>query len=367
MTVTTDTTTATPRQDRLPRPDGVAIAAVADEGTKAAWQRYLHSAPGATVFHDPLWSEAVERTFGHHGVHRVAWRDGRIVGVLPLVEVRSLLGGRMLISVPYGTYGGLLADDENARDALAAEAVHLVHHRGARVLDIRSADAVIPGWEVVERYDAFVRDLPLHPNELDAFLPKRARAAARQARERDGVTVQHDHRLLRTVWDLYSRSMRRLGSISYPYRFLVELAERLGERAWVTVAWHEDRPVAGALSLAYGDTITPYLLGLDEHATCRGAANALFHAVMERAIRSGLRRFDYGRTRKDNPGSAGFKKNQGFEPRTLGYQRYVRPGQVAPDLTPSNRSFGLARRLWPHLPLPVARCLGGWLSRSIPG
>ena len=105
----------------------------------------------------------------------------------------------------------------------------------------------------------------------------------------------------------------------------------------------------------------------DERAGCPGATNLLYYAVMQRAISGGLRRFDYGRTRKDNPGSAGFKKNQGFKPRTLGYQRYVPAGKKARDLTPTNRRFSLARRLWPWLPLPLTRYLGGWLARSIPG
>jgi hypothetical protein len=235
------------------------------------------------------------------------------------------------------------------------------------VLDLRSVDASVPGLERVERYDAFVRDLPRDPAGLEPFLPKRARAAARQAREREGVTVEHDRGQLRIVWELYTRSMRRIGSINYPLRFFVELLERLGEGVWASVAYQRKRPVAGTLSLIYRDTIMPYILGVEDRIRCNGAVNFLYYATMERAIRSGLRRFDYGRTRKDNPGSAGFKKNQGFKPRTLGYQRYVPPGRKAPNLTPSNRRFALARRVWPRLPLVLTRALGSWLAKSIPG
>ena len=364
MTATTTTTTATHEaRGEAARSGSLTVEPVVDEAAAAAWGRYVQQASGATLFHDPLWSEAVRRVFGHRGAHLLARRGEQVVGILPLTEVRSLLGGTMLLSVPYGTYGGILCDDQEVCAALAGAAVQQVQACGARVLELRSEKAIVPGWERIERYDAFVRDLPLHPNELDPFLPKRARAAARQAREREGVMVQHDTQFLRTVWELYARSMRRLGSINYPYRFFTELVDRLGERAWVSVAWYRKRVVAGTLSLVYRDTITPYILGLDERTPCRGAANALYYAVMERAIRSGLRRFDYGRTRKDNPGSAGFKKNQGFKPHTLGYQRYVPPGQEAPDLTPSNRRFRLARRL----PLPITCRLGGWLAKSIPG
>ena len=121
------------------------------------------------------------------------------MGILPLIEVRSLLAGRMLVSVPYGTYGGILADDEEVRDALVAEAVRLVELRGARTLDLRSAEANVPAFCRDERYAGFVRELPERPEELKAFLPRKARAAARQAREREQLTVRHDAALLPLV------------------------------------------------------------------------------------------------------------------------------------------------------------------------
>jgi hypothetical protein len=307
------------------------------------------------------------------------------------MEVNSLLGGRLLISVPYGTYGGILADDQAAVAALAAEATRRADQCGARVLELRSATAAVTGLDPLEGYLSFVRDLPLDPDDVPAFLPKRARAAARHARDRFGVGVQHENgtggpgrpitgaplpvapgargqpALLRTVWQLYSRSMRRLASIAYPYRFFAELMAGLGERFWISVAWIQERPVAGTISFVFRDTVMPYVLGVDERIKCEGAANLLYWSVMERAVQSGLRRFDYGRSRADNPGAVGFKKNQGFEPRPLGYQRYVPPGRRPPNLKPSNPRFALARQIWQRLPLPVTRVLSNWLAKSIPG
>jgi FemAB-related protein (PEP-CTERM system-associated) len=283
------------------------------------------------------------------------------------MEVDSLLGGRLHVSVPYGTYGGLLADDAEAAAALASAAAQFADERRARVLDLRSEQAGVPDFETIEGYLGFTRDLPSQLDDVPAFLPKRARAAARHARDRDGIVVQHDAALARVTWELYCRSMRRIASINYPSRFFAELVRRYGTRAWVSVAWAGTRPVAGTLSLVFRDTVMPYILGTDERIHCDGATNLLYWSVMERAVRSGLRRFDYGRSRADNAGAVGFKKNQGFAPRPLGYQRYVPPGQKPPDLRPSNPRLALARRIWGRLPLSVSRALGAQLSRWIPG
>ncbi len=358
------------RRDRFGRGAGagpVVVRPAIDAAAAAGWAGYVEQCPQGTLFHHPDWCAAVEEAFGHRPRHLVARRGERIVGVLPLLEINSVLAGRMLVSVPYGTYGGILGDDEGVCAALAGAAVCLAQTRRASVVDLRSAVANAPGFEPVDGYVGFARDLPATTDEVAAFLPKRARAAARHARDRDGVTVRHDAALLPIVWQLYCRSMRRLGSLNYPLGFFESLQTRLGPRAWVSVAWKDERPVCGTVSFIFRDTITPYILGADERIGCEGAANLLYWSVMERAVGAGVRRFDYGRSRAENRGAVGFKKNQGFEPQPLEYQRYVEPGRRAPDLKPSNPRYALARRVWSQLPLPVTRALGVWLSRSVPG
>jgi FemAB-related protein (PEP-CTERM system-associated) len=365
--ITLPTTTASRATGAAAAPPRVGVAPVDTSADRAAWAAYVQRAPGATLCHDPAWCWAVEQCFGHAPRHLLARRGPQVVGVLPLVEVDSLFGGRLHVSVPYGTYGGIVADDEPALAALAQAALAQAEARAVRVLDLRSAQAVLPGLEPAPGYVGFTRPLPERDADVAAFLPKRARAAARHARDRDGVTVVHDRGQLRTVWELYCRSMRRIASINYPYAFFEALCAGFGARAWVSVAWQGRRPVAGTLSLVFRDTIMPYVLGADERVRCDGAANLLYWSVMECAVRAGVRVFDYGRSRADNAGAVGFKKNQGFEPQPLGYQRYV-PGPLpAPDLRPTNPRFALARRVWRRLPLPATRFLGSRLARWLPG
>ncbi|MEW6249697.1 MAG: FemAB family XrtA/PEP-CTERM system-associated protein [Planctomycetota bacterium] len=345
----------------------IRVRAVQTDADRAAWHAYLLRAAGRTCFHEPAWCAAVAATFGHAARHLIALRGTEPAGILPLMEVHSLIGGRMLVSVPYGTYGGILADDPAARMELADEAMRLADERGARVLDLRSATPDVPGLDHVTGYLGFARDLPQQADEVGACLPKRARAAARHARDRAGVVVRHDPQQAELVWRLYCRSMRRIGSLNYPWRFFQELLARFAERAWVSVAWLGERALAGTISFVHGDTLMPYILGADERVHCDGVANLLYWSVMERAVAAGLRRFDYGRSRADNAGAVGFKKNQGFEPQPLGYQRYVPPGRRAPDLRPSSPRFTLARQIWQRLPLAATRIAGAWLARSIPG
>lgn len=331
------------------------------------WARLLDADPEATIFHEPGWSRAARSAFGHP-LHTLAVRrGGRLTGILPLVEIRSRLFGHRLISLPYATGGGILATDGESSAALAQAAESLAAHCRAAVVELRSRRVLAGRWRTVDRHVEFVRELPSAAGAVEAMLPRKARAAARQAREREGLRVRHADCDLALVWGLYSRSMRRLGSINYPRRFFFELAAAFSKRLWVTTVWKGRQPVGGVLSFIDRATIRPYFAGFDERLRCTGSANWLYLALMQRAAEAGLRYFDFGRTRADNHGSIEFKRNQGFEQHPLAYQVYMLPGRPPLDLSPGNPRFALARRLWTRLPLALTRPLGAWLARSIPG
>jgi FemAB-related protein (PEP-CTERM system-associated) len=345
------------------------------DGQSKSCAAYVERHPSSTFFHTALWRDAVVEAFGHDECSLAAWRDGRVVGVLPLMRIASRLAGSLLVSVPYGVYGGAISDDHDASTALLNHARRLADRLHVQWMDVRSIEPQWPDLPVLSRYVTFRKQLPDEPGKVLAELPRKARAAARQARERYRLEVCFDDGELSTLWSLYSQSMRRLGSPNYPTGFFEALMNRThppdrigdGPAHLVQTVRHRGRPVAGLLSFIYGGTLLPYFAGCDERFEKCHANNFLYLTAMEKGVELGCREFDFGRSRVDNAGSYNFKRFQGFEPTPLHYQYYVPRGGREPDLHPSNPKLQLARRVWPRLPLAVTRPLGAWLARSIPG
>ena len=93
-------------------------------------------------------------------------RDGRPVGLLPLVFQKSLVG-RFLTSVPYLNYAGILSQDQEARSELAHAAGDLADRLQAQRLELRGRDGgdlPLPAWEGKSGYtlDLYVL-LQVHP------------------------------------------------------------------------------------------------------------------------------------------------------------------------------------------------------------
>jgi len=362
--------TLTKPADRVTAPSTKAIACdrVAMEGSaRPAWDAYVDAHPLGSVFHATAWHDVVREVFGHESLYLQARRGRAVVGVLPLFLVKSRLAGRLLVSVPYGVAGGVLAGDDEASAALIRSARSLVHEAGASLLDLRSREAVCPGLTTVDRYVTFERELPDSVSDVLGWLPRKARAAARNGRDKYKLTVSWDVHDLPTVWRLYTINMRRIGSLAYPFALFDRLASHHGLNTWVSLIRRDGEPVAGLVTLRDKDRVMPYFFGATQAARTCSAANFAYLMLMERAVACGYRVFDFGRSRVDNRGSYEFKRLHGFSPRPLHYQCFVPGGVAAPNLSPSNPRYRLARRIWPRLPLALTQWLSARLTRHVPG
>lgn len=333
----------------------------------AAWDACTLAHALGTLFHTRAWQRAVERCYPHDVYDIHAIRDDRVTGVLPLYHVRTPMLGSMLVSVPYGVGGGVLADDGATAEALIDEALRLGEILRVRAIDLRSQVAASSRLQHVSRYVGFSKALPDRVEDVLDGIPRKARAVVRQARDRHRLDVVSADEHLLTVWRLYCMNMRRLGSLSYPLRFLAALLDETPESHRVSLVHWDGHPVGGLVSFTFRDRVMPYFYGATDAARRCGAAHYVYYELMEWAVQRGLRVFDFGRSRRDNAGSADFKRFFGFEPTPLGYQRWSPEGAEGLNLTPSNPRIRLARRLWPHLPLWATTAASARLTRYLPG
>jgi FemAB-related protein (PEP-CTERM system-associated) len=359
------------RAERLIVPPGPDIrtchVSLAEARDATAWDAYVYAHKDGTVFHATGWRDAVENSFGHRPYYLIARRDRDIVGVFPLFLVKSFLAGRMLVSVPYAVGGGILADDRRAVGALFDHARAIAERENCRSIDLRSRKAMVSDLPVIDRYVGFERALPDRAEDVLAWLPRKARAAARNGRDKFGLSISFGPEHLHDVWSLYTHSMKRLASLAYPESFLRELLGAFDGKSWVCLVRKEGRPVAGLVTFLFRDRVMPYFIGTSDDAKRCSAANFIYFSLMERAVREGFGVFDFGRSREGNVGSYNFKRFNGFEPKPLEYQTFIPAGKTAPDLSPTNPTFGLARSVWRFLPLSVTRVVGGYVSKHVPG
>ena len=333
-----------------------------------AWDTFVRARPDATFFHLSAWRHVIQRAFAHRAHYVLAEQDGAIVGVLPLVQVKTRLFGHTLISNPFCVYGGPLAVNEEASLALADHAEALRAKLGAKACEFRYLQAPPPHWlddawqERGALYVTFRRAIAADDEANLKSIPRKQRAVVRKGIERGLVaTTGHDVDRLHAI---YAESVRNLGTPVFSRRYFRLLAEWFpGEMDVLTVS-DAGRPVASVLNFYWRDEVLPYYGGGLPEARLCFANDFMYWETMRRAAARGCRVFDFGRSKQET-GAFAFKKNWGFTPTPLAYRVRVSAGEAIPEVNPANPKYAMMIAAWTKLPLPVANTLGPVLVRGV--
>ncbi len=321
--------------------------------------------PRSTFFHQSGWTRFVELVWRHEDAELWALRDGRIVGVLPLMLCSGLFGRRRLVSQPYAVYGGPLGEDATVERALVAEANRLAQRCKARYVELRCLQD--PGLELsgTDLYWTFMRELPDDPSQVLARMPKKARAEARKARERYGLELSEGSWYLEDLCRLFLSNKHDLGSPGLPIEHFSGLLREFGSDVYVHLVRKGRTPLAAVMSFGFRDTLIAYYAGTANGADRdRSASNFMYLALQEWAVTKGFKVFDFCRSRA-NSGAFHFKCHQGFEPIQLHYRFLLLGSSSVPEFNPSNPRTAFLRQAWSRLPLWAARALSPPLARYL--
>lgn len=348
----------------LPRPLPVVVEELRPL-YEARWDHYVRSTPGATFFHQLGWRWLVERVFGHRAHYRVALRGGQIVGVLPMFELKSLLFGHSLVSIPFAIGGGIAADDEEAEQALLADAQSLAERLGVGYLELRSEHPASDRLLTKDLYVTFRTNL----NESEDALLKKMERKRRQMMNYVSK-APFEYRIagldeLPLFYKMFCESMRHHGTPVYPRLFLYEILDRFPGDTHLFFVYHNGKPVAGVLNLLFRDVIMPFYAGNDRSERPRGVDDYLYLAIMRWGRENGFHTFDFGRSKRET-GAYKFKARWGMDEVPLAYQYHLVKARELPNVSPANPKYQAMIRIWQRLPMSVTRFLGPKIVARIP-
>ena len=329
----------------------------------ARWEAFVRECPDATFFHRIEWRDVIERCFGHRTRYLVAERGGSIAGVLPLAEVKSLLFGHALVSLPFCAVAGVAANDAQASQALHREARALGERLGVQHLELRNAAPREPAWPRQELYASFRKALQPDPEANMLAIPRKQRAMVRKG-IKNALVSELDAGVER-FFQLYADNVHRHGTPPLPKRYFAALRAAFGADAEVlTVVDPAGNPVSSVFSFYFRDEVLPYYAGDCVAARDLAANDFKYWELMRRACERGLRSFDFGRS-KLGTGPYDFKRNWGFEPVPLAYEYCLYRRRAIPQNNPLNPKYRALIALWRRLPIRVANAIGPHLVKGL--
>jgi FemAB-related protein (PEP-CTERM system-associated) len=279
-----------------------------------------------------------------------------------LAEVKSLLFGHSLASLPFCVYGGVAARTDRARTALDAEAVALAKRLGVNYLEYRSRTRLHLDWPTKDLYVTFRRTLDPDPEKNMTAIPRKQRAMVRKG-IKAGLASEVESGTER-FFSAYADSVHRLGTPVFSRRYFDILRSVFPKDSEILTVTHRGKLVASVLSFFFRDEVLPYYGGGTRLAREVAGNDFMYWEVMRSACERGLRVFDYGRSKRGT-GSFDFKKNWGFEPAPLPYEYWLNNGSEVPDHNPLNPKYRLFISMWQRLPLSVANLIGPHVVKNL--
>ena len=333
-------------------------------GRAAEWDDFVRKQPGWSHFHLYGWRHAIERVFSHECVYLACRDDGVLVGVLPLVRVRSVLFGHFLVSMPFVNYGGPLGREDAVRALTRAAADQATRER-VKLLELRSRAPLPIDLPVSHRKITVVLDLPAGGSatlwkQLDAKLRSQIRRP-----QKEGVTVRFGRDQVQPFFAVFARHMRDLGTPTQPLAFFQTIADLFGDDVWFGCAYLGDIPIAGGCGFRWnGEFEMTWASALTDYK--RIAPNMqLYWSFLERAANDGLRLFNFGRC-SPGGGTHRFKKQWGARDEQLWWYQATSSGLDAATPSPDAGAFSWGPRVWKRLPTRFATALGPRIVRYIP-
>ncbi|MBL9189545.1 MAG: GNAT family N-acetyltransferase [Opitutaceae bacterium] len=328
------------------------------------WDRRLSAFPSVGFFHSRAWAEVLVEAYGF----RPAYFDSsveRCGGVLPVMEVSSLIARKRGVSLPFTDECGFLGVESQTAKTAVKEVFAHAAARSWSSWEFRGGREPFGDAPVSQSY--FGHTLPLKGTSEEIFgrIDGNARTSVRKALQ-CGVAVDFatDLGSVRIFHDQLCRTRRRHGLPPQPFGFFESIHRRILSAGLgvVAIARQAGRPVASAIFFHFGPSAI-YKFAASEFEFRHLQAN---HLVLWRAIERyaalGFSQLDFGRTSRANKGLRHFKLAWRPKEHAIDYVKYdfrrARFVEAEPE-----RTMGWHNRVFRLLPVPASKLIGAAIYR----
>ena len=334
---------------------------------RPAWDAYVTGSPHGMPFHLSGWKDVLFRTYRYETPYLLAREGGRIVGVMPLLMIRSFLVGNAVTTLP----GGLCADNEDAALALIDEGREVARRLRVDRLVLHDTRQIWPGdLDTSSHHVAWIVDVPADTNALWKRANRDVQRQVRRGRE-NGLTAKIDRtgELVSDFYHVMSHFTHKAGTPTFGQDF-VECVVKAFPGSFSILGVYKDRQPLGAYFSMQLRSMSFGIWGatLHEYLPLRAGYLAYWQILQDAAL-TGCDRVDMGRSPAGSNASH-FKGQWGGvsipvyqQVASIGRRRQVEA--IAGRIRTDSR-FQRFTWIWSRLPYPVTQFLGPRLRRHVP-
>jgi len=331
------------------------------------WNELVARHPGASVFHQRGWLEALARTYGYEPYVLTTAAEGEpLEDGIAVCRVSSWITGTRLVSLPFSDHCepllGKPSDLGEFVNWLRAEC-DLQKWRYVELrplLDGGSGNGLQPSCSY------WFHELDIRPSLEQIFQRLHnnsfRRKIQRAERERLSYEAGHSEQLFDEFYRLLLTTRRRHQLLPQPRSWFRNLLECMGDKLQIRLTRKNGLPIAAMLTLQHRSCVV-YKYGCsEERFHSLGGMPFLFWRLIEESKESEAEKIDFGRTDLNNEGLIAFKDRFGASRKLLTYYRYTKTAKRGVATLSDSRAV---RQFFSFLPEAVSSAVGRVLYRHM--
>lgn len=356
------------------------------------WNDYVVKHPYSTFYHRIEWKNIIEKSFGHktfylmavngsklrthsssassisHQPSAMSYVDSnRVVGILPLVHLKSHLFGSIFCSMPFLNFGGICSDSKAAEKALLEESKKILKNEGGSYIELRHLKKSSLELPNKTHKVSMALELDPDPNVLWNNFKTKHRTNIRRAKKNNLEIKIGGKELLQDFYKIMCIGWRDLGTPFYKYSFFENIFKMLNGSIQIYLVMHQGKPIATAFNGLSRDTIEGmWTYSLKEFYRLQ-TNYFLYWEMINHACQEGYKWYHLGRSTNET-GATFYKKKWNAVTRQL-YWEYIlneSKGSRLPELNVDNPKYQLAINSWRKMPVWFTKLIGPHIAKNIP-
>ncbi|MBN1696516.1 MAG: peptidoglycan bridge formation glycyltransferase FemA/FemB family protein [Spirochaetales bacterium] len=289
------------------------------------WNDLVRSHPDYTFFHSTYWLEVLNHSYHYKPFFFIFKKNDMIRGIVPVLEVRNIVGKKNGISLPFSDYcPPLVFSDTSDLEKMIYHILSYAKKTGWQYIELRD---VIK--EVALQYEGHRQIYYHHIVDLDdsfANIVSRYKSCNRRnivKAEKCGVKIDYHTNLngLKAYYRLHCKTRKKHGVPPQPFSFFRNIWKHVlkNGKGVVALASHEENIIAGAVFFHFGKKVLYKYGASDTKFNHLRPNNCIMCDAIKKYHEKGYASMSFGRTSPDNRGLLSFKGQWGAEIMEMNY------------------------------------------------
>jgi len=338
---------------------------IIDPTKHKSWDELLKTNPSSSFFHTSGWAKVLTESYGYKPLYFTQIDNGKLTGLLAVMEVNSYLTGKRGVSLPFTDHCPVIAKNQKAFDTLLDKAIDHGRKNGWKTLGIRGGESFLQKETASESF--LIHELKLDSDEkalLSKFRSSTRRNIKKAKKQAVTVKSRQTPEAMHTFYRLNCLTRKDHGLPPQPSIFFDNVQRHIisKDNGVVMLASFKDETIASAVYFHHGEGVM-YKYGASNKKYQQLRANNL---VMWDAVKAfaaaGSKNFDFGRTELEHTGLLQFKRGWGTTEKLLYYYKYdFKKDAFVAEASSVKSSYAVFR----NMPIPMLKLAGRILYKHI--